>query len=314
MKSRAFAVEGFALAVSISGIVLADTPVELLDRDSGNSVPQFSSAPQSESLNILTTHSSQPLIGTLSESPQKIGEREILTQWTSLQGKVWDNSGSIPLCALVLANGQFIFSCDTSNPGRYSLNVPLDSNGQITLFSFVDGLPPYKVLLSGNTSVWDIKMGAKCSSGPVCGNGVCETGETASSCPQDCYRPVCGNGVCETGETASSCPQDCYVPPSQTTITLGIKDSCYDGYRIEWRYFDVTNNLVWPSSSQVYYNQYEGQWYTNNLLCNVGAKVCYGARTGNSYWGIDVDGSKSCSSCCVTCQSGLQYSWNLTCN
>lgn len=291
MKSKAFAVEGFVLAVFISGGVLANPPVELLDHDPGNSVPQFSSAPQAEGLSILMMRSDQPLIGSLSNSPQKIRGREILAQWTTLQGRVWDNSGSIPLCALVLANGQFMFSCDASNPGRYSLNVPLDSNGQITLFSFVDGLPPYKVLLNGNTSVWNITMGPRCSSGPVC-----------------------GNGVCESGETVSSCPQDCYVPPSQTTITLGIKDSCYDGYRIEWRYFDVTNNLVWPSSSQVYYNQYEGQLYTNNLLCNVGAKICYGARTGNKYWGIDIDGSKSCSSCCVTCQSGMQYSWNLVCN
>lgn len=293
MKSKFLAVEGFVLAFSISGGALADTPVELLDHDPGNSVPQFSPAPQPGNLNILA-NSGQPSIGTQSISPRNIGDKETLAQTTSLQGKVWDNSGSNLLCALVLANGQFMFSCDPSSPGRYNLNnVPLDSNREITLFAFVDGLAPYKAILNANTSVWDIRMGGKCN--------------TPSG-------PICGNGICEAGETASSCPPDCYTPPAQTTITLGIQDSCYDGYRIEWRYFDVTNNLVWPSSNQVYYNQYEGVLYSSNLLCNVGAKICYGARTGSKYWGIDLDGSKSCSSCCVTCQPGVQYNWNLVCN
>jgi hypothetical protein len=62
--------------------------------------------------------------------------------------------------------------------------------------------------------------------GTVCGNGICEAGEDASTCPQDCIATgsnatggssgpagptygVCGNGICEAGEDASTCPQDC---------------------------------------------------------------------------------------------------------
>ena len=48
-----------------------------------------------------------------------------------------------PVCAMVLANGQYMFSCDGT--GAFSLNVPLDANAQITLFVFADGFSPYRV-------------------------------------------------------------------------------------------------------------------------------------------------------------------------
>jgi len=60
----------------------------------------------------------------------------------TVYGSIKDNYG-YPLCALVLANGQHMFSCDPD--GEYSLTVPLDSNGRITIFAFADGHLPVKV-------------------------------------------------------------------------------------------------------------------------------------------------------------------------
>ncbi len=45
----------------------------------------------------------------------------------------------------------------------------------------------------------------------VCGNSICEGGETCSNCPGDCScsPPLCGNGSCAGTETCSSCSADC---------------------------------------------------------------------------------------------------------
>ncbi|MCP4105711.1 MAG: hypothetical protein GY749_09260 [Desulfobacteraceae bacterium] len=61
----------------------------------------------------------------------------------NISGKV--KYGDTPLCAMVLANGQHMFSC--GGQGEYSLNVPLNSDGEIVLFGFVEGFVPFKKIL-----------------------------------------------------------------------------------------------------------------------------------------------------------------------
>ena len=52
-----------------------------------------------------------------------------------------------------------------------------------------------------------------------CGNGICETsrGESPSSCVADCG--YCGDGICNNGETSTSCREDC--PPSSPSTGGG---------------------------------------------------------------------------------------------
>ena len=51
-----------------------------------------------------------------------------------------------PLCAMILVNGQSMFSCG-ANPGVFDLEVPLDGNGEITLYVFCAGFAPYREVL-----------------------------------------------------------------------------------------------------------------------------------------------------------------------
>ncbi|MBI5184464.1 MAG: hypothetical protein HZA01_01895 [Nitrospinae bacterium] len=101
---------------------------------------------------------------------------------------------------------------------------------------------------------------------------------------------------------------------SKSTIKITIVDKCNDGYEIDYRFYDTTNNLVWPSSSAYYYTQKYAKRYVSTLLCQTGATVCYGGNTGNLLsWGVGIDYTESCSDCCVICRKGVNITRNLTC-
>ena len=58
----------------------------------------------------------------------------------SIAGRVLLQATDTPICALVLANGAYVFSCDEE--GTYSLEFPLDANGQYKLQVYADGFAP----------------------------------------------------------------------------------------------------------------------------------------------------------------------------
>jgi hypothetical protein len=87
-------------------------------------------------------------------------------------GKRVDISGSVlvqnsgtPVCAMVLANGQYIFSCGAS--GSYGLNIPLDNNGQFKLQVYADGFAPSIMTFDEFSLMNDVRLAraSECDSG-----------------------------------------------------------------------------------------------------------------------------------------------------
>ncbi|MBN1833283.1 MAG: hypothetical protein JW896_14355 [Deltaproteobacteria bacterium] len=63
--------------------------------------------------------------------------------WVRIWGTVTHNGQDV--CAMVLANGQNMFSCPPDHSGEFDLEVPLDPNtGEITLQVYATGFAPYK--------------------------------------------------------------------------------------------------------------------------------------------------------------------------
>ena len=82
--------------------------------------------------------------------PGSAGER------INISGKVLLQDSQTPICAMVLANGQFMFSCDGS--GSYALNIPLDTNGQFKLQVYADGFAPTIQTFDEFQAMNDVRM------------------------------------------------------------------------------------------------------------------------------------------------------------
>lgn len=73
-----------------------------------------------------------------------------------IRGSVLLGDSGSPICAMVLANGQYVFSCDGS--GNYNMNVPLDAEGQFKLQVYADGFAPYTARFDESRLANDVRM------------------------------------------------------------------------------------------------------------------------------------------------------------
>ncbi|MBM4346044.1 MAG: hypothetical protein FJ100_21935 [Deltaproteobacteria bacterium] len=55
---------------------------------------------------------------------------------------------------------------------------------------------------------------------PLCGNGVCDQGESATACAKDCGPPVCGDNACTAQEDSSSCAWDCVAGAAAGAVCM----------------------------------------------------------------------------------------------
>lgn len=49
-----------------------------------------------------------------------------------------------PACGLALSNGSHMFTCDSDAFGKFDLTCPVDANGTVTIFGFVDNAIPFR--------------------------------------------------------------------------------------------------------------------------------------------------------------------------
>jgi len=82
--------------------------------------------------------------------PDSAGQR------IDISGSVLLQDTQTPICAMVLANGQYTFSCDGS--GSYALNIPLDSSGQFKLQVYADGFAPNIQRFDEFSAINDVRM------------------------------------------------------------------------------------------------------------------------------------------------------------
>jgi hypothetical protein len=90
------------------------------------------------------------------------------------------------------------------------------------------------------------------------------------------------------------------APPPPSIMTFEMRNAC--SQRIDFKFYDRANNLVWPSAN-THYEMSAGSSRAVSLNCKTGANVCFGATSADrsQYWGVGVNGDHGCENCCATC-------------
>jgi hypothetical protein len=95
----------------------------------------------------------------------------------------------------------------------------------------IEGVEPLIIVKSYSPKAKEVTSSSPASACFSCGDGVCQSGESCSSCPSDCgacRTPVCGDGICDAGE---SCSVDCCEARCRDGSCCPSSGVCSDGLR-----------------------------------------------------------------------------------
>ncbi|MCP4353684.1 MAG: choice-of-anchor D domain-containing protein [Desulfobacterales bacterium] len=175
--------------------------------------------PRDKTMNIRVAFSPVQAAGTVAATLTVTSDADIPQTNISLTGTgIGDRviiSGSItyngtPLCAMVLANGQYMFTCG-ENLGKYELTVPLNDEGMISVLGFVDGFAPFgEEMTPQQATDYDISILPASDSNPVMevtvGHGISSVPSLKKISGQVLYngKPLCAM-VLANGSHVFSC-------------------------------------------------------------------------------------------------------------
>ena len=77
-------------------------------------------------------------------------------EMVTVRGSVLVQNTTEAVCAMVLANGQYRFSC--GGAGAFEFDVPLDANGQVKMQVYADGFAPYIVNFDRTRTMQDARL------------------------------------------------------------------------------------------------------------------------------------------------------------
>jgi Putative Ig domain len=94
---------------------------------------------------------------------------------------------------------------------------------------------------------------------------------------------------------------------SSMTIQMEESSDC-NNVAIYFKFFDETDNLVWPAPPNAYFFPYSNEAYSTTISCQTGAQICYGGSFYTNteqpdYWGVGINNDESCANCCYTCEN-----------
>ncbi len=94
----------------------------------------------------------------------------------------------------------------------------------------------------------------------------------------------------------------CFTPPAHAAELQWRFQSDYS-YAVNLELYSQDRSHVWPGNNRVYVlDDYDT--HKISISCEYAEKICYGAWSGDTYWGVGQDDQYSCEDCCARCGQG----------